>query len=70
MYIHRLMFVFAPALEVAAPIVFMDWLRPCAKASTYTQENTNTDHSQTSVCVQVGLEPTILCQKHFILLSS
>jgi hypothetical protein len=54
-----------PALKAAAPTVFMSWLRPCTKVSTYTQDKTNTDHSQTFVCVQVELDPTIPVSKAF-----
>jgi len=37
------MYMCAPALEDAAPTVFMVWLRACTKVSTYTLYNTNTD---------------------------
>jgi hypothetical protein len=53
------MYTYAPTLKAAASTVFMVWLRPCAKAFTYTQDNKNTDHSQTLVYVQAGLDPTI-----------
>jgi hypothetical protein len=54
MYGYKLMYMCAPALEAAAPTVFMVWQRACTKASTYALDNTNTDQF-----FQVGLEPTI-----------
>jgi hypothetical protein len=57
--------MYAPALKAAAPTVFMFWLRPFTKACTYTQYNKNTDHSQTLIYIQVGLDSTIPVSEAF-----
>jgi len=54
----------APALEAAAPTVFMVWRRACTNASTYTLDYTNTDQM-----FKLGSNLRYLCQKHFIFLS-